>query len=218
VIVPPAGTRLLENDMRVFLVDHEPIFREGLKSVMKTDGTFTVVGEAETCGQMLEPPQNTDIVILDGELDSITLLTALRRNRPKGQPPFVLVLTKHEEEHHAVQMLKAGADGYLYKSDPPATVLSAIRRIARGDKYIPHDLAETMIFSARAISEPSQLSNREYQVLHLFASGMRHSEIAAHLSLSVKTVATYRARILEKLNLKSNAQLMRYAFQKGMLD
>src|SRR5262249_46939948 len=157
---------------------------------------FTVVGEAETCRQMLEPPNNVDVVILDGELDSIALLTALRKNRPKGQPPFVLVLTKHEEEHHAVQMLKAGADGYLYKSDPPATVLSAIRRIARGGKYVPHDLAETMIFSAKTVSDPSRLSNREYQVLHLFASGMSTSEIAAYLSLSVKTVSTYRARLL----------------------
>jgi two-component system, NarL family, invasion response regulator UvrY len=204
--------------MRVFLVDNQPIFREGLKSIIGTERDLTIVGEADNCQTMLENPQAADLVILDGELDSIGLLNSLQKTRTKGRPPFVLVLTKHTEEQHAVQMLKAGADGYLYKSDPPGTVLNAIRKIAKGGKYVPNDLAETVIFAMNGLNGSSRLSHREYQVLCLFASGMSMTEIAEHLSLSVKTVSTYRFRLLEKLNLKSNAQLMRYAFKKGMVE
>ena len=92
--------------MRVFLVDSEPIFREGLKTVIGTEQDLTVVGEADNCRNMLQVSQNVDLLILDGELDSIVLLTSLQKNRSKGRPPFVLVLTKHNEEQHAVQMLE----------------------------------------------------------------------------------------------------------------
>ena len=204
--------------MRVYLVDNEPIFREGLKSIIGTEHDLTVVGEANNCNDLLEATKNVDLVILDGELDSIVLLTSLQKNRSKGRPPFVLVLTKHNEEQHAVQMLKAGADGYLYKSDRPETVLSAIRKIAKGGKYVPNDVAETLIFAMNGVNGPTRLSHREYQVLCLFASGMGMTEIAEHLSLSVKTISTYRFRLLEKLNLRSNAQLMRYAFKQGMVQ
>jgi two-component system, NarL family, invasion response regulator UvrY len=204
--------------MRVFLVDKEPIFREGLKSIFKAQQDLTVVGEADSCQDVQETPRDVDLMILDGELNSMVLLNVLQKTRSKGRPPFVLVVTKHDEEYHAVQMLKAGADGYLHKSDPPATVLTAIRKIARGGKYVPDEVAETMIFAMNTLNGPSRLSTREYQVLHLFASGMTMTEIAGHLSLSVKTISTYRSRLLEKLNLKSNAQLMRYAFKKGMLE
>jgi two-component system invasion response regulator UvrY len=204
--------------MRVFLVDSQPIFREGLKSIIGAERNLTVVGEADSCGLMIETLKDVDLIILDGELDAIALLTSLQKTRPKGHPPFVLVLTKHVEEHHAVQMLKAGADGYLHKSDGPETLLSAIHKIAKGGKYVPTDVAETMIFAMNGLNGPSRLSGREYQVLQLFASGLNMTDIAGHLCLSVKTVSTYRSRLLEKLNLKSNAELMRYAFKKGMLD
>jgi two-component system, NarL family, invasion response regulator UvrY len=203
--------------MRVFLVDSEPIFREGLKSIIGSDDDLKIVGESDTCRNMLQNAKDADLLILDGELDSLVLLNSLQKIRSSGRPPFVLVLTKRSEDHHAVQILKAGADGYLSKSEAPATVLDAIRKIAKGGKYLPSDLAETVIFAMNGLNGPSRLSHREYQVLYLFASGMRMAEIADHLSLSVKTVSTYRSRLLEKLNLKSNAQLMRYAFNKGMV-
>src|SRR5437870_7804636 len=151
--------------MRVFLVDSEPIFREGLKSIIGTEHDLTVVGEADNCRNMPQVSQNVDLLILDGEMDSIVLLTSLQKIRSKGRPPFVLVLTKRNEEQHAVQMLKAGADGYLYKSDPPETVLSAIRKIAKGGKYVPNDVAETLIFAMNGVNGPTRLSHREYQVL-----------------------------------------------------
>jgi DNA-binding NarL/FixJ family response regulator len=166
---------------------------------------------------MLEAARNADLLILDGEIDSINLLNSLGKSRPKGSPPYVLVLTKHSEEQHAVQMLRAGADGYMYRSDPPETVLNAIRRIAKGSKYVPNDIAEALVFAMNRPPTPKRLSHREYEVLHLFASGMRMTEIAQQLSLSVKTVSTYRSRLLDKLNLKTNVQLMRYAFKSGMV-
>jgi DNA-binding NarL/FixJ family response regulator len=150
-------------------------------------------------------------------VDSLFFLNSLQKIRLKGRTPFVLVLTKRSEEQHAVQMLKAGADGYVYKSEAPKTVLDVIRKIGRGGKYVPDDLADTVILSLNGITGPSRLSRREYEVLHLFARGMRMTEIASHLCLSVKTVSTYRSRLLGKLNLNSNAQLMRYAFKAGMV-
>ncbi len=203
--------------MRIFIVDCQPIFREGLKTIISTERDFTVVGEADNCRSLTETSKDVDLIIVDGELDSINLIHSVQKSRAKGRPPFVLVLTNHDGEHHAVQMLKAGADGYVHKWDPPKTVLSAMRKIAKGGKYVSNDLAETMIFVMNGLNGPARLSNREYQVLSLFASGMTMTEIADHLFLSVKTVSTYRFRLLEKLNLKSNAQLMRYAFSTGML-
>jgi two-component system, NarL family, invasion response regulator UvrY len=202
--------------MRVFLVDSQPIFREGLKSIIGNGQNFTVVGEAATCRDLQEAAKNTDLLILDGEIDTLALLNSLGKSRTKG-PPYVLVIAQHPEEQHAVQMLRAGADGYLYKSEAPSTILDAIRKIARGGKYVPNDLAETMIFAMNGLTGPSRLSHREYEVLYLFASGMGMTEIAKRLSLSVKTISTYRSRLLDKLNLKTNAQLMRYAFKQGMV-
>jgi DNA-binding NarL/FixJ family response regulator len=203
--------------MRVFLIDSEPIYREGLKTVIGTEQDLTIIGEAGTYRDMVEIAKNTDLLIVDGELDSLVFLNSLQKTRSKGRPPFVLVLTKHSEEQHAVQMIKAGADGYLYKSDPPQTVLGAIRKILRGGKYVPNHLAETVIFSMNGMNATTRLSHREYEVLCLYASGMGMTEIANYLCLSVKTVSTYRSRLLEKLNLQSNAQLIRYAYKTGMV-
>jgi two-component system invasion response regulator UvrY len=204
--------------MRIFLIDSQPIFREGLKRVIGTEHDLTIAGEADTCRDVLGTVNSADLLILDGELDSLLFLNSLRKIRSRGRPPYVLVLTKHNEGQHAVQMLKAGADGYISKSDPPETVLKAIRKIVRGGKYVPDELADTVIFALKGTNGSGRLSRREYEVLYLFASGMRMTEIADHLSLSVKTVSTYRSRLLDKLNLNSNAQLMRYAFQQGMVS
>jgi DNA-binding NarL/FixJ family response regulator len=203
--------------MRVFLVDREPIFREGLKCIMSKEHDLTIVGEADNYRDLPPAAKTTDLLILDGELDSLLFLKSVQRIRAKGRPPFVLILTKHNEDYHAVQLLKAGADGYLHKTDSPEKVMDAIRKIIRGGKYVAEDLAETVILAMNGVNGPSRLSHREYEVLYLFASGMGMGEIAHHLSLSVKTISTYRARLLEKLNLRSNAQLMRYAFNKGMV-
>ena len=115
-------------------------------------------------------------------------------------------------------MLTAGVDGYLSKSQTPQSVLDAIRKVSRGGKYVSDKLAELMLFNLDRINKPPLLSNREYQVLSLFASGLAMKEIACRLTLSIKTVSTYRIRLLEKLNLRSNAQLLRYAFKEGIVN
>lgn len=203
--------------MHIFLVDSEPIFRQGLKTIIGAEPDFAVVGESPNCRDISQQAANADLLVLDGELDSLDLLNSFQKTRTHGQPPFVLVLTKHHEQQHAVQMLKAGADGYLYKSDSPEVVLAAIRKVGTGGKYVPDDLAESVVFVMSGVHSSRGLSYREYQVLYLFASGMGMTDIADHLSLSVKTVSTYRSRLLDKLNLRSNAELMRYAFTKGMV-
>jgi two-component system invasion response regulator UvrY len=205
------------NTMRIYLVAGEPIFREGLKTILQKEADLSVAGEAANCRDILQAAVYSDLLVLDGELDSLDLLNSLQKTRSNGQSPFVLILTKHREQQHAVQMLKAGADGYVYKTESVEVVLSAIRKIGTGEKHVPDDLAQTFVFVMSGVHAPRGLSYREYQVLYLFASGMGMTDIADHLSLSVKTVSTYRSRLLEKLNLRSNAELMRYAFTKGMV-
>jgi two-component system invasion response regulator UvrY len=205
--------------MRVYLVDAQPVFREGLKSIMSTARDLTVVGEADTCRDVMQKSdRECDLLVLDGELDSLAFLQSLEKTRAKGRPPFTLILTRHNEDQHAIQMLAAGADGYLSKSKPPQTILEAIRKVSRGGKFVSRELAETVLFSLDRMNRANRLSNREYQVLYLFATGLGMKEIAGQLALSIKTISTYRCRLLEKLNLSSNAQLMRYAFKEGVVN
>jgi two-component system invasion response regulator UvrY len=205
--------------MRVFVVDSHPVFREGLKTIMGIARDLTVVGESDTCQELSQKSSwDCDLLTIDGELDSLSFLQTLDKTRPRGRPPFTLVLTRHTEDQHAMQMLAAGADGYLSKAKPTEQILDALRKVSRGGKYVSRELAEAVLTNLDRLNRPARLSNREYQVLYLFASGLGMKEIAGQLSLSVKTVSTYRYRLLEKLNLSSNAQLMRYAFKEGVMD
>jgi len=205
--------------MRVYLVDAQPVFREGLKSLMSNARDLTVVGEADTCSDVMQNGRmECDLLVLDGELDSLAFLQSLEKTRPKGRPPFTLVLTRHTENQHAIQMLAAGADGYLNKAKAPETIIDAMRKVSKGGRFVSRELAETVLFNLERINRPARLSNREYQVLYLYASGLAMKEIAGQLALSVKTVSTYRCRLLEKLNLSTNAQLMRYAYKEGVVN
>src|SRR5688572_3499882 len=204
--------------MRLYLIDAHPVFREGLKAVLASSRDLSVIGESETCNQFLEKPDwECDLLVLDGELESLTLLQSLEKARPKGRPPYTLILTRHCEDQHAFQMLAAGADGYMSKTTPPTMILDVVRKVSRGGKYVSRELAETVLLNFDRMNKPARLSKREYQVLYLFASGLAMKEIASQLSLSIKTVSTYRCRLLEKLNLTSNAQLMRYALKEGVM-
>ena len=202
--------------MRAFLIDGQPVFREGLKALIMSSGEMRVVGESSTYEDLPELVRQVEILVIDGEVDSLVFLDSLEKVRQKGNPPYVLILTKHVEEQHAFQLIAAGASGYMHKTEAPEIVLSAIRKVARGGRYIPNSLAEKMIFAMNAPNGRTQLSQREYQVLYLIASGLCATEIADHLALSVKTISTYRTRLLEKLQLKNNAELMKYALKKGM--
>jgi len=203
--------------MRVFLIDAHPISREGLKSIMKSAGDLNVVGETDTCRDVLDKVgEQCDVLVLDGELDSLSLLQSLQKVRPRGRPPFTLVLSRHSEDEHALQMLAAGANGYVDKSNSPQTILEAIRKVSRGGKWVSKEVAEKVAFNWDRLKKPPRLSTREHQVLSLLASGLTVKDIGKRLSLSIKTVSTYRCRVLEKLNLENNAQLIRYALKEGV--
>jgi two-component system invasion response regulator UvrY len=208
--------------MRILIADDHPIFRAGLKEVLSKVKDVELIGEADN-GQtvlLLTRKQRWDLVLLDVTMpgkDGLEVLQELRRERPKLP---VLVLSAHSEDQLALRLLKSGAAGYLTKDKAPDFLLIAIRKVLRGEKYISESLAEKVtldVISGESGSMP-RLSNREYQVMRRIAAGKALKEIAQELFLSVRTVSTYRARVLEKLNLKTNTELIRYALQNKLVD
>jgi two-component system, NarL family, invasion response regulator UvrY len=209
--------------MKVLIADDHPIFRAGLKEILSKDEEVELIGEAENGHKALELGRNKrwDVVVLDITMPGkggLEVLTELRRERPKLP---VLVLSAHPEDQLALRLIRAGASGYLTKDQAPMVLLTAIRKVLRGEKYVSESLAEKAVRewateSAKPLHET--LSNREYQVMSLLAAGKAIKEIAAELFLSVRTVSTYRTRVLEKMNMKTNADLIRYALQHKLVD
>ena len=209
--------------MKVLIADDHPIFRAGLKETLAKESDVEFVGEADNGHKALElaRKQSWDVVVLDitmpgkGGLD---VLQELRRERPKLP---VLVLSAHPEDQLALRLLKAGAAGYLTKDKAPKVLLSAIRKVLGGGKYISESLAEKAVFQlASKTTRPlhETLSDREFQVMSMIAAGKAIKQIAHELFLSVRTVSTYRARVLEKMGMKTNADLIRYALQNKLVD
>jgi DNA-binding NarL/FixJ family response regulator len=209
--------------MRILIADDHPIFRAGLKEILAKESDVDSVGEADNGHKALElaRKQRWDVVILDISMPGkggLEALQELRRERPKLP---ILVLSAHPEDQLALRLLKAGAAGYLTKDKAPEVLLSAIRKILHGGKYVSESLAEKAVL--RLASETTKplhetLSDREYQVMRMIASGKAIKEIAKALFLSVRTVSTYRARVLEKMKMKTNAELIRYALQNKLID
>ena len=209
--------------IKVLVVDDHPIVRQGLKQILSDEPDMAVLGEAQSSQEVYEliRKQEWDIVVLDitmpgrGGLD---VLKELKHERPKLP---VLMLSVHPEDQYAVRTLKAGAAGYMTKESAPEELVQAIRKILRGGKYVSSTLAEKLAFHLEAETEKplhDSLSDREYQVMLMIASGKTTSTIAEEMSLSVKTVSTYRARILEKMQMKGNADLTYYVFKNRLLD
>lgn len=209
--------------IRILVADDHPLLRNGIKQVLSREPDLCVAGEAENSEQVLEriEQQTWDVVILDlcmpgrGGLD---VLREIRRLRP-ALP--VLVLSMHSEDQYAVRTIKAGASGYLSKQNAGEEVIRAVRKVLTGKKYVSDGLAELLAGALDSGSErPAHetLSDREFQILCNIASGKTVSQIAAEISLSVKTVSTYRARVLEKMNMRNNAELTRYAIQTGLVE
>jgi len=203
--------------MRIFLIDSQPVFREGLKRIISATNDLKIVGEATSCRNLSPTERNFELLILDGELDSLGLVESLHRERRFRQSPSTLIISEKSGPQYVAQILRAGASGYLVKSSPPEIVLAAIRKVGRGGNYLEANVAEKLLFTKNS-QRSNGFSMREYQVLQLIASGCRAKEIAGKLCLSVKTVSTYRCRILEKLDLNSNADLVRYALTSGVID
>ena len=217
------GTKRAGRMLRILLCDDHPILREGLKKILLAQSDIKVVEEAGSGSELLEKSaaSHFDVIILDITLPDMNGLEVLKNLQASGHPASVLVLSMHPEEQYATRALKAGASGYLQKESAPAELVTAVRKIARGGKYVTPSLAERLAVDlvGPGDKEPHELlSDREYQVLTLLASGKGIKEIALELSLSAPTIATYRSRVMTKLNLGSTVDLVRYALEHKLVE
>ena len=209
--------------IRVLISDDHAILRRGLKEILMRDLQGAVCGEAENAQQVLDQVQREhwDLVILDVTMpgrSGVDVLRDLKRLQPKLP---VLVLSMHPEDQYGKRVLKAGASGYMNKDVAPEELIKAIRKVLAGGRYVSPALAEKLAVelgeeSGRPVHET--LSDREFEVLRMIASGKTVSEIAEQLHLSVTTVSTYRARILEKMSLTTTAELMHYGLRNHLVE
>jgi DNA-binding NarL/FixJ family response regulator len=209
--------------IRILLADDHTLFREGVKKILSVTPDLVVAGEAATGNDVLRMVQEDsyDLVVLDIAMPDKHGLDVLKDLRLRFPDLPVLMLSMYPEEQYAVRVLKAGASGYLTKGVAPAELISAIRMVARGRKYVGGSLAEKLAFElTRNVTSPvhQHLSDREYQIMCMLAGGKRVKNIADELCLSSTTVSTYRARILEKMGMKTNAELTRYAIENRLLE
>jgi len=209
--------------IKVVVVDDHAVVREGLKRIISENPGMAVTGEAGDGNEAIRVIQSEpcDVVLLDITMPDKSGLDVLKQLHAESPRLPVLVLSMHSEDQYALRVLRAGAAGYLTKESAPAKLVQAIRKVVRGGKYVTSTLAEKLVVGLD--SDPSKaphqiLSDREYQVLCLIASGKTVGQIAEELALSVKTISTYRVRMLEKLNMKNNAELTRYAIKDGLVD
>ncbi len=207
--------------IRVLIVDDHAIVRQGLRRILEEAKGMQVGGEASNGGEALKMLRNQkyDIVLLDISMPEKSGIDTLKLIIDKDRDTKVLILSMYPEDQYAVRLLKAGASGYLTKETAPEQLVDAIRNVVAGKKHISSSLAELLLLECGADSgkPPHEiLSDREYQVLRMIGTGKQVSEIAEMLSLSVKTVSTYRAHILEKMKLRNNAELTHYVMRNNL--
>lgn len=208
--------------MRVLIADDHAVVRRGLKQILSEERDITVVGEAKNGHEALEMSRRLewDVAVVDYAMpgrSGVELLKEIKRHHPKRP---VLVLSMYPEEWHAVQVLRAGGAGYLSKETATEELMTAIRKVVKGGRYVSPALAEKLasgLAPDRARAPHETLSDREYRVLWLLASGKPISQIAQEMFLSPSTISTYRTRILRKLGLANNAQLVQYAVQHQLI-
>lgn len=211
--------------IKIFVLDDHAIIREGLQRIISKTDDMEIVGEAvdakEIINEALKSDWDADIVLLDITLpgrSGIEVMNELKAIRPELR---FLVLSIHPEDQYAVRALRSGASGYMTKDSAPEQLVGAIRKIFSGRKYISPSLGERLASYVRKdYDRPihETLSNREFQVMCMIASGKTVTEIAKELALSVKTVSAYRTKVMEKMNMKTNAQLTLYVLQKKLTD
>ena len=209
--------------IKILIADDHAIVREGLKQIVAEEKDMLVAGEAGNANEMFELLKKEDfaIIILDISMPGRSGLEALKFLKKNYPEVPTLILSMFSEEQYGLRALKAGAAGYLKKVSAPTELVSAIRKIVSGGKYINQSLAEKLADeydSDRKERMHDKLSNREYQIMCLIASGKSTEEIALDLSISINTVYTYRNRILEKMHLKSNVELTQYALQNKLIE
>ena len=209
--------------IRVLIADDHAILRRGLAQIISEAGDMQVCAEAENSAQTIQLARANaiDVVLLDitmPDRNGLDTLKLLKKEMPKLA---VLMLSMHPEQTYALRAIKAGASGYLNKQSAPALLLTAIRQVAHGRRYISAAVAEELAGTiADGSDRPAHatLSDREYETMRLIASGKTLSQIAAEMHLSAKTVSVYRARLLEKMRLKNNSELIHYALKNQLVD
>jgi two-component system invasion response regulator UvrY len=209
--------------IKILIADDHTMFREGLKHILAEYPDVVVTDEANNGQEVLDKiwKNDYDMVLLDITMPGMTGLEALKQLKNDRPKLPVLILSMHPEEQYAIRVLRAGASGYLTKESAPDELITAIRKISQGRKYITPSLAERLASEFETDSEKPLhdiLSDREYQVLCMIAAGKTLKHVAKELSLSIKTVSTYRTRIMEKMNMKTNAEVMHYVIKHKLLD
>jgi len=207
----------------ILIADDHAIVRQGLKKMLADESDMKVIGEASSADEILAlvRKEKCSVLLLDVTMpgkSGLDIIKDLRRISPKMH---ILVLSMHPEAQFAVRVLRAGGSGYLTKESAPEELVRAIRKIAQGGKYVSAALAELLATLTEADIEKlphERLSEREFQIMRMIAQGKSVSEIGNELSLSIKTVSTYRARVLDKLNVRSNAELARYAVEQKIIE
>jgi DNA-binding NarL/FixJ family response regulator len=209
--------------MKILIADDHPIVRRGLKQILAEEPDLAIAGEARSSQEVMElvRKQDWNAVILDITMPGrggLETLKEIKKERPKLP---VLILSMHSEDQYGVRALKAGAAGYMTKESAPEKLVQALRKIIKGGKYISPTLAEKLVLDLERDTPNSPhetLSDREHQVMRMIALGKKVSEIAIDLFLSVKTISTYRSRILKKMKMKNNAELTHYAIKHGLVQ
>lgn len=207
----------------VLIADDHPVVRAGMRQIIDADDQTRVTAEAGTGEEVLEAVAGSefDVLLLDISMPGPSGVDLLQRLRAARCRAAILFMSMYPEDQFAVRLLKSGASGYLTKESAPEQLIAAIHKVARGGRFISASLAEILADTLTSDEDrPAHetLSNREYQVFQMLASGKSVSEAAKDLNISVKTVSTYRTRILEKMNMSKNAEFTYYAIKNGLID
>lgn len=214
----------MDKKINIMIVDDHAILRAGLKQVLSEAGDIEVIAEAGTANEAIKKCRELeiDVLLLDISLPDRSGIEALQYIRKDSPRLPVLMLSMHREDQYAVRALKAGASGYLCKQSASDDLVNAVHMLAKGKYYISSAVAEILANQVSSGEDEKALhealSNREYETLILIASGLSVGEIANKLSLSVKTISMYRTRLLEKMQLKHNAELTHYAIKNNLVD
>jgi DNA-binding NarL/FixJ family response regulator len=208
--------------IRVAIADDHPIVRQGLRRIATEGAKIAVTGEAATAAELfrLVAGAPVDVVLLDVSMPGSAFVETVRELLERFPSVKVLVLSVHPEDQWALRALRAGASGYLTKDHSPEQLVEAIHRVARGGKYVSETLAEKLagLVDLGALHVPhEQLSDREFAVLRSLGRGMTVKDVAVQMQLSAKTVSTYRGRLLEKMGLSTNADLVRYVVEHDLM-
>ena len=210
--------------IKVLLADDHEIVRDGLRRIVEDAGDMVVIAEAADGHEAIRQIQDTlpDVAVIDISMPGMDGLEVINQLHYSYPALPILVLTMHEEEQYVVRAIGAGAMGYVTKRSAPEVLVTAIRKVYAGGRFLSDSAAEALALrmgsGARGISPIDTLSNREVQVLRRLASGQTNREIAEAYYLSIKTIDTYRSRLLRKLNLRNNAELARFAIQTGLIE